>query len=34
MIIDMFTIAGLVVVTAMVCFLFVLRWCGQRHACE
>ena len=34
MIIDAFTIAGLGVVGVMIGFLFVLRWCGQHHACN
>lgn len=34
MIIDGFTIAGLVVATALAGFLYVLRWCGQHHACN
>lgn len=34
MIIDGLTVAGLVMVTAMVAFLYVLHWCRHHHTCN
>jgi len=34
MIFDGLTITGLVVASAMIITLYVLKWCGQHHTCN